>query len=131
MTSARRSLDPYLWLEDIGGDEPLNWVREHNATTTSEFSGARFEEMRNEALTILNTDAQIPYVRRRGEYLYNFWRDATNSRGLWREPLWIGTASTIRNGTSSSMSTPWRPRKMRTGCGPGQPCCAPTSGARW
>ncbi|AMU22792.1 prolyl oligopeptidase family serine peptidase [Mycobacteroides abscessus] len=84
MTSARRSLDPYLWLEDIGGDEPLNWVREHNATTTSEFSGARFDEMRAEALTILNTDAQIPYVRRRGEYLYNFWRDATNSRGLWR-----------------------------------------------
>lgn len=84
MTSARRSLDPYLWLEDIGGDEPLNWVREHNAITTSEFSGARFEEMRDEALAILNTDAQIPYVRRRGEYLYNFWRDATNSRGLWR-----------------------------------------------
>lgn len=77
-------LDPYLWLEDIGGDEPLNWVREHNAITTSEFSGARFEEMRDEALAILNTDAQIPYVRRRGEYLYNFWRDATNSRGLWR-----------------------------------------------
>lgn len=23
-------------------------------------------------------------MRRRGEYLYNFWRDATNSRGLWR-----------------------------------------------
>ncbi|MBA0046111.1 prolyl oligopeptidase family serine peptidase [Mycobacteroides sp. LB1] len=84
MTSARRSPDPYLWLEDIGGDEPLTWVRERNAITTSEFSGARFEAMRGEALAILNTDAQIPYVRRRGSYLYNFWRDANNSRGLWR-----------------------------------------------
>ncbi|MFD6195628.1 prolyl oligopeptidase family protein [Mycobacteriaceae bacterium NPDC060252] len=84
MTSARRSPDPHLWLEDIGGDEPLNWVRERNSITTGEFSGARFDDMRAEALAILNTDAQIPYVRRRGEYLYNFWRDANNARGLWR-----------------------------------------------
>src|SRR5689334_13227055 len=40
--------------------------------------------MRTEALEILDTDARIPYVRRRGEYLYNFWRDAKNTRGLWR-----------------------------------------------
>jgi prolyl oligopeptidase len=33
---------------------------------------------------VLDTDARIPYVRRRGEYLYNFWRDAENPRGLWR-----------------------------------------------
>ncbi|MGH3724538.1 MAG: prolyl oligopeptidase family serine peptidase [Mycobacterium sp.] len=84
MTSARRPTDSHLWLEDIDGDEPLSWVRERNAITTSEFSGARFDAMRAEALAILNTDAQIPYVRRRGEYLYNFWRDANNARGLWR-----------------------------------------------
>ena len=40
--------------------------------------------MRAEALEVLDTDARIPYVRRRGEYLYNFWRDADNPRGLWR-----------------------------------------------
>jgi len=33
---------------------------------------------------VLDTDSRIPYVRRRGEYLYNFWRDAANPRGLWR-----------------------------------------------
>ena len=33
---------------------------------------------------MLDTDARIPYVRRRGDYLYNFWRDAANPRGLWR-----------------------------------------------
>ena len=26
----------------------------------------------------------FPYVRRRGDWLYNFWRDAANPRGLWR-----------------------------------------------
>ncbi|AGB20957.1 serine protease, S9A family peptidase [Mycobacterium sp. JS623] len=76
--------DPYLWLEDITGDDQLDWVRKHNEPTLAELGGDRFEQMRIEALEILDTDARIPYVRRRGEYLYNFWRDAQNPRGLWR-----------------------------------------------
>lgn len=90
--------DPYLWLEEISGDDALTWVREHNEPTLAEFGGDRFEQMRSDALEVLDTDARIPYVRRRGEYLYNFWRDAANPRGLWRrttlesyrseQPLW-------------------------------------------
>lgn len=76
--------DPYLWLEDITGDDALNWVRAHNQPTVEEFSGTDFEAMRAAALEVLDTDARIPYVRRRGEHLYNFWRDAANPRGLWR-----------------------------------------------
>ena len=76
--------DPYLWLEDIDGDAALAWVRERNETTIAEFSDQRFEQMRTEALAVLDTDTRIPYVRRRGKYLYNFWRDAANPRGLWR-----------------------------------------------
>jgi prolyl oligopeptidase len=78
------SEDPYLWLEDIAGEEALDWVRARNEPTQAEFSGEEFERMRAEALEVLDTDARIPYVRRRGDYLYNFWRDAVNSRGLWR-----------------------------------------------
>ncbi len=90
--------DPYLWLEDITGDDALDWVRKHNEPTLAELGGERFEQMRSEALEVLDTDARIPYVRRRGDYLYNFWRDAANPRGLWRrttlqsyrtaEPAW-------------------------------------------
>ncbi|ULE35527.1 prolyl oligopeptidase family serine peptidase [Mycobacterium sp. IDR2000157661] len=76
--------DPYLWLEDIGSDDALDWVREHNEPTIARFGGDQFEQMRAEALEVLDTDARIPYVRRRGEFLYNFWRDADNPRGLWR-----------------------------------------------
>jgi len=76
--------DPYLWLEEIDSDEALTWVRKRNETTVAEFSGARFEQMRAEALEVLDTDSRIPYVRRRGAHLYNFWRDAANPRGLWR-----------------------------------------------
>jgi prolyl oligopeptidase len=82
--SGDEAIDRYLWLEDILGDEPLDWVRARNEPTVAEFSGEEFERMRAEALEVLDTDARIPYVRRRGEYLYNFWRDAANPRGLWR-----------------------------------------------
>lgn len=76
--------DPYLWLEDITGEDALDWVRAHNDPTLKEFRDDEFERMRGQALEVLDTDARIPYVRRRGEYLYNFWRDAANPRGLWR-----------------------------------------------
>jgi prolyl oligopeptidase len=76
--------DPYLWLEDITGEDALNWVRTHNEPTLERLGGEGFEQMRTEALEVLDTDARIPYVRRRGEFLYNFWRDAANPRGVWR-----------------------------------------------
>ena len=76
--------DPYLWLEEVSDETALDWVRARDEPTLAEFGGAQFEQMRAEALEVLDTDARIPYVSRRGEYLYNFWRDATNPRGLWR-----------------------------------------------
>jgi prolyl oligopeptidase len=76
--------DPYLWLEDVTGDEALDWVRARNEPTLARFRDGNFERMRTEALEVLDTDARIPYVVRRGDYLYNFWRDAANPRGLWR-----------------------------------------------
>jgi prolyl oligopeptidase len=83
-TDPQANEDPYLWLEDVTGDEALDWVRSRNEPTLSRFRDAGFERMRTEALEVLDTDARIPYVVRRGEYLYNFWRDAANPRGLWR-----------------------------------------------
>jgi prolyl oligopeptidase len=76
--------DPNLWLEDISGDAALDWVRAHNDPTVAALCDDEFERMRAEALKILDTDTRIPYVRRRGDHLYNFWRDAANPRGLWR-----------------------------------------------
>ncbi len=77
--------DPHLWLEDVTGDDALDWVRAHNEPTVAELTTSpRFDELRAGALEVLDTDAKIPYVKRRGEFLYNFWRDAKNPKGLWR-----------------------------------------------
>ena len=90
MDNDAASQDPYLWLEDVTGEAALDWVRAHNDPTLAEFCDYEFERMRREALEVLDTDARIPYVRRRGEHLYNFWRDAANPRGIWRRTTLTG-----------------------------------------
>ncbi|OLT48587.1 prolyl oligopeptidase [Saccharomonospora sp. CUA-673] len=77
--------DPHLWLEDVTGDDALEWVHARNAETTATYTERpRFLALRDEIREALDADDRIPYVRRRGEYLYNFWRDAQHPRGLWR-----------------------------------------------
>jgi prolyl oligopeptidase len=77
--------DPYLWLEDIHGAKPMDWVKQQNATTEARFANnAEFARTRDRILEVLDSDAHIPYVTRKGDYLYNFWRDQAHPRGLWR-----------------------------------------------
>ncbi|MHC1560192.1 prolyl oligopeptidase family serine peptidase [Actinomycetospora sp. C-140] len=77
--------DPYLWLEDVTGDDALAWVRERNAESLEVLTGSqRFSGTRDGLRAVLDADDRIPYVRRRGDLLYNFWQDATHTRGLWR-----------------------------------------------
>ncbi|MGQ0838709.1 prolyl oligopeptidase family serine peptidase [Actinokineospora sp.] len=77
--------DPYLWLEDVPGEQALDWVRARNAETVADLTGGeRFEATRARVREVLDADDRIPYPRRRGEFLYNFWQDAEHPRGLWR-----------------------------------------------
>jgi prolyl oligopeptidase len=78
-------IDPNLWLEEVQGDKALAWVRERNAVSTALLQAQPlFADNRAKVLEVLNNRDQIPRVTRRGDYLYNFWRDAKNPRGLWR-----------------------------------------------
>ncbi|HSZ31411.1 MAG TPA: S9 family peptidase, partial [Pseudonocardiaceae bacterium] len=77
--------DPYRWLEDVTGEQALSWVRERNAEAVAELTGgSRFEALRAEIREVLDSTDRIPYISRRGEYRYNFWRDREHPRGLWR-----------------------------------------------
>ena len=78
-------IDPNLWLEEVQSDKALAWVRERNAVSTALLQAQPlFADNRAKVLEVLNNRDQIPRVTRRGDYLYNFWRDAKNPRGLWR-----------------------------------------------
>jgi prolyl oligopeptidase len=77
--------DPYLWLEEVTGDAALDWVRDRNARSVAELAeGPRFRGLQAEIREVLDAGDRIPYVRRRGGHLYNFWQDAEHPRGLWR-----------------------------------------------
>jgi len=77
--------DPYEWLEEVLGDKALEWVKARNAIVQNRMEREEsFEKLRSDLLEILDSNARIPFASKRGEYYYNFWRDKTNERGLWR-----------------------------------------------
>jgi len=76
--------DPFEWLEDVGGDAPLAWVRAHNALSEQALGGAAHEALRAQLQAMFDAKERIPYVRQHGAHLYNFWRDAVHERGIWR-----------------------------------------------
>jgi prolyl oligopeptidase len=98
-SEAQTSNDPYLWLEDITSERSLAWAREQNAATVRELGvSADFQTLRQRLLAIFDSKERIPHVEKHGAYYYNFWRDGTHARGLWRrttleeykkpDPLW-------------------------------------------
>jgi prolyl oligopeptidase len=83
--SALAQDDPYLWLEEVSGDKALAWVREQNATTQPAIeSSPDFKALHERFLGIYNSRDRIPTVKKRGRWLYNFWQDERNPRGVLR-----------------------------------------------
>ncbi|MDX1550717.1 MAG: S9 family peptidase, partial [Lysobacter spongiicola] len=77
--------DPYLWLEDVEGEKALDWVRARNEVTETELASTpAFKQLESQLLSILDSDAKIPYVTKIGDHYYNFWKDAQHERGIWR-----------------------------------------------
>ena len=77
--------DPYIWLEEVLGDDALDWVREHNESTLSDIkSDPRYDGYYAEALEVYTSQDRIVSGEPRDGFLYNFWKDDTHVRGLWR-----------------------------------------------
>ena len=77
--------DPYLWLEDVTSEKALQWVEAQNAESRPILEKTPgFTEAKATALKVLNSKEKIPYVRKHGNYYYNFWQDASHVRGVYR-----------------------------------------------
>ncbi|MGH7741177.1 MAG: S9 family peptidase, partial [Candidatus Eiseniibacteriota bacterium] len=111
--------DANLWLEDVAGEKPLEWVKAHNARTTAELAQSdEFKSMQARFLDILDSDARIPTVEKLGTYYYNFWRDKTHTRGLWRrttlaeyrkaQPAWETVLDLDSLGRAENESWAWK-----------------------
>ncbi len=78
--------DPYLWLEEVNGPRAIAWARERNKETLSELEAdPRYKSFYDQALEVLDAKDKVPYVTLRAGTVYNFWQDAANVKGLWRE----------------------------------------------
>jgi prolyl oligopeptidase len=78
-------VDPHLWLEEVGGEKPLDWVRARNAESVAALAETdAFNRLEPRILSILDSKDRIPMVSKIGDRFYNFWRDGKNPKGLWR-----------------------------------------------
>jgi prolyl oligopeptidase len=77
--------DENLWLDDIDGAKPLDWVKARNAETVTKYAQTQdFKTLDARLLEMLDSDAKIPMVSKIGDHYYNFWRDKQHPKGLWR-----------------------------------------------
>lgn len=74
-------------LDSIDSPAVTRWAAEWTASTCAAIDqaqpGAR-ERVQAELLEALDADTRIPFCVRRGEVLFNFWRDRDHPRGVWR-----------------------------------------------
>ena len=77
--------DPFLWLEEIESKRSLEWVYARNKECFDELqSDDRYEKFLSQSELILNAKDRIPYGSIRGKFVYNFWQDSKNIRGIIR-----------------------------------------------
>ncbi|WP_445773415.1 prolyl oligopeptidase family serine peptidase [Shewanella sp.] len=77
--------DKFIWLEDVEGAKPMAWVKQQNEVSATHIKSYKgFDTLVANSLDILNNKARIPYASRTGDYVYNFWKDETHTRGIYR-----------------------------------------------
>ena len=77
--------DPYVWLEDVHGTKPLEWVQEHNQVALKQLkAGPDYQRDYDTILALLDADDRIPTGQLHGESVFNFWQDKAHVRGIWR-----------------------------------------------
>ena len=82
---SKNTSDPFLWLEEIEGKQALEWVHARNRECFDELqSDDRYEKFLAQSESLLNAKDRIPYGSIRGKFVYNFWQDSKNVRGIIR-----------------------------------------------
>ncbi len=83
--AAQSNDDTFQWLEDVQGEKALAWAKQHNAKTTAVLEARpEYKPIYARTLEILDSKEKIPYPELLGQTVYNFWKDETHERGLWR-----------------------------------------------
>ncbi|MBN9643804.1 prolyl oligopeptidase family protein [Corynebacterium mendelii] len=73
------------FLEDITGGQALDWATAQSAATDQAVAGmGDVAGLSRRLLSMMTSADKIAWPTRRGEMIYNFWRDETHPKGVWR-----------------------------------------------
>jgi prolyl oligopeptidase len=85
--------DPYIWLEDVHGTKPLAWVAEQNTRSRGVLQAdPRYAADHDAILKVLDATDRIPLGGIDHDFVFNFWQDAANPKGIWRRTTIAGYA---------------------------------------
>jgi len=128
MNDARRteSDDRYPVARRCASAEALAWVG-HRTPVRWRHSPGDFDRDREAFRAILSASDKIPFVFKRGPYLYNLWQDKANPRGLWRRTTLDSYRSRSTEWDVLSISTRLDAMKARTGSGTAARRCTRSS----
>ena len=110
--------DPREWLENVEGDDALEWVRSRNEHALNAIGEPSTKPSYPRILSILDSNEKIPYIGRVLNGLhYNFWQDDVHVRGIWRrctldeyrksEPAWELVLDLDALGAKDGVSWVW------------------------
>ncbi|RYZ89483.1 MAG: S9 family peptidase [Proteobacteria bacterium] len=102
-----KKLDDHLWLNELHSPESLAFVEEENKKTLGELTSKPiYQSLLTDAHQILSARDKIPLGDLDGDFVYNFWQDDRNERGLWRR-----TYRALPSG-NASLANPFRSRRI-------------------
>ena len=77
--------DPWEWLENVDSEKSLQWVEQWNEKSLKTLKTQEdYQNIFEKNLEILNSTDRIASPSFYGDYIYNFWQDKHNPRGVWR-----------------------------------------------
>ncbi len=77
--------DQYLWLEEVENPKALEWVEQWNEKTLDVLTSQKdYQSIYDKNLEIYNSTDRIADPVIYGNYIFNFWQDEKNERGIWR-----------------------------------------------
>src|SRR5215510_5176927 len=77
--------DPYIWLEEIQGEKPLQWVKEQNVVALKQLKAdPDYQKNYDSTLAVLDATDRIPTGQVYVSHVFNFWQDEAHVRGIWR-----------------------------------------------
>ncbi len=80
------SPDPYLWLTDIHGAKAVDWAKTQTAKSLAVLkSDPDYQKDHDSILKVLDANDRIAMGNLDHGDVFNFWQDASHTRGLWRK----------------------------------------------